>query len=59
MGNIKGITVGTYLTKRIKNKKHKNTSKEKICSKYFEKSELRNILEELVNLDANSKVRIN
>lgn len=33
MGNIKGITVGTYLTKRIKNKKHKNTSKEKICSK--------------------------
>ena len=34
-------------------------TKYKVQSKYFEKSELRNILEELVNLDANSKVRIN
>ena len=34
-------------------------TKYKVQAKYFEKSELRNILEELVNLDANSKVRIN
>ncbi len=34
-------------------------TKYKVQAKYFQKSELRNILEELVNLDANSKVRIN
>lgn len=33
MGKLKGITSGTYLTKRIRNEKHKKFSKEEICNK--------------------------
>jgi hypothetical protein len=33
MGKLKGITSGTYLTKRIKNSKNKKLSKEEICNR--------------------------
>lgn len=31
MGGLKGITLGTYLTKRVKNDEHKSLSKKEIC----------------------------
>ena len=37
MGKLKGITAGTYLTKRIKNKKSKSLTKEEICNNCSQK----------------------